>query len=515
MKAKLDDLTKRRIALEEQQTTSHKQLEEVTKDRDAIFATVAITERTKQEIQGRLDTAEATVVSLQQQVSHLSADLASHTRQLQDVRSDLAEATHRADDAEDAKRSLQTENSGLLAQLEEMRPKVIELSNKNAEDEERIWTMEKKIKSLESVVKKLERQMEERQSALEQSEARVVTLETEMKKAEEKHADELRILGESVSDTQQTHTSLAHDLANANATVRKLDGEVALLKQTVDHAKEETERWRADFQAKASEVDTVRKALEDSQTSEEDTIALVQRTQAEVDALRDQLALREDELTRLREQEGSTSSSPSRHHERQPSFNDELLSDLRQQHALDLSNAYSRIRELETAVFDAQASAHTFQRRVSSLEDDLTQLRSRSAVASPTRALHDVLDSSRLSMNSNRLLTPSTLRQVLIPRPVYEDNLPVETRHKRKVSLSMLKARIESERAAAAPFMNSPRTSLGRLPEGDESGSGARTPKSDSDGHASHTHSSRRVVDVLDEAHVFWCHSCHGDLVVL
>ncbi|KIJ24400.1 hypothetical protein M422DRAFT_274842 [Sphaerobolus stellatus SS14] len=162
--------------------------------------------------------------------------------------------------------------------------------------------------------------------------------------------------------------------------------------------------------------------------------------------------------------------------------------------------AHSRIRELETKVFDAQAETYVFQRRITQLEDKLLQLRaSKSALATPS--------SERQSFNSVR---PHT--KVLASRPVYEDNLSAETRHKRRVSLSMLKARIESERAVMAATLRSPALSQIPIEEGEE---GASTPKSEHSLVHLHDGFVRRQPDVFDDMHVFWCHLCKGDLVVL
>jgi hypothetical protein len=75
----------------------------------------------------------------------------------------------------------------------------------------------------------------------------------------------------------------------------------------------------------------------------------------------------------------------------------------------------------------------------------------------------------------------------------------------------MLKARIESERTAASAALNSPRSSLARILISEVEESGAVTPRST----GGEGESRRRQPDVVDEGHVFWCHGCKGNLVVL
>jgi len=175
------------------------------------------------------------------------------------------------------------------------------------------------------------------------------------------------------------------------------------------------------------------------------------------------------------------------------SLDAEMLSALRQQHALDLSAAQSQIRALETSVFDAQAKSHTLQRRVNSLEDQL---------ASPSRA----------GSRAGRPFSPHSHQSgnlAPLSRSVFDIGLTPETRHKRRVSLSMLKARIDSELASAAslppsqalsPTMAKSRPS--GLPTVHEPGSRRE----------SLDNSFRRPQ--LDD-HIFWCSSCKADLIIL
>ncbi|KAJ3015151.1 hypothetical protein NUW54_g1120 [Trametes sanguinea] len=96
------------------------------------------------------------------------------------------------------------------------------------------------------------------------------------------------------------------------------------------------------------------------------------------------------------------------------------------------------------------------------------------------------------------------------------EGLSPETRHKRKVSLSMLKARIDSELAATTSAsrpssrnsrnFTSPAPKPAALPVVVEPPSQPATPPP--------AQVPKRPV-FMDESHIFWCHSCQGDLVVL
>ena len=76
--------------------------------------------------------------------------------------------------------------------------------------------------------------------------------------------------------------------------------------------------------------------------------------------------------------------------------------------------------------------------------------------------------------------------------------MSLETLHKRKVSLSMLKARIDSEVKSVSS--QPPSRALSPV-------------YSDTDPHPVAPHYRPQF---LNETHdVFWCHSCNGDLVIL
>ena len=176
-----------------------------------------------------------------------------------------------------------------------------------------------------------------------------------------------------------------------------------------------------------------------------------------------------------------------------------MLSSLRQQHALDLSAATAQVRALEHTVYDKERANHTLQKQVNGLEEQLTQLRSNYP---GQRAFSPVLSrpSSR-AMESDRRISIGSRRSGPPPlsRSVFDHAMSPETLHKRKVSLSMLKARIDSE---VKPMPSQPP-------------SRALSPvHSDTDSHviAPHLHRPQFLTETHD---VFWCHSCNGDLVIL
>lgn len=200
----------------------------------------------------------------------------------------------------------------------------------------------------------------------------------------------------------------------------------------------------------------------------------MERAQDEIEILRSELGSHEEDLIRLRESASQPNSNPTH------SLDEELLGSLRQQHAFELSAATSQIRALENIIFDKDSTIHDLQKLVNGLEG--------LSVKTNSRSVSKVPDDNGTYFSPHHSSVPSL--PTPLARTVFDQILTPETFHKRKVSLNMLKARMESEARAIA---------------------------------VSPTHSDRLISrpssvvnpQFLDESHVFWCHSCSGDLVIL
>ena len=104
-----------------------------------------------------------------------------------------------------------------------------------------------------------------------------------------------------------------------------------------------------------------------TQQEEHDIFA---RAQNELEALRQEVAAKDQELERLRDSLTSPSDAVAPN-----SLGDEVLESARQ---LDLSAAHQRIRSLEDALYTADARSHNLQLHIATLEQ---QLAGRAAVA--------------------------------------------------------------------------------------------------------------------------------------
>lgn len=230
--------------------------------------------------------------------------------------------------------------------------------------------------------------------------------------------------------------------------------------------------------------------------------------QNEIESLRQEVVIRDEELERLRLRTSISSSFPDKPHSLKDELSDEVLNSLR----LELSSSKSHVRALEESMFEAEARSHALMKQVATLEDQLAarpqlpSMRSFSPSGAPSRPSSR---GSRVTASHK----PSSLA-----RSAIEHNLSPETRHKRKASLSMLKARIDSELAAASGHSQVHSRALSPVQSvsssGDRSsivGSRPRSPAGSNMLYSQH----RSRPQFLDDSHVFWCSSCRGDLVIL
>lgn len=226
----------------------------------------------------------------------------------------------------------------------------------------------------------------------------------------------------------------------------------------------------------------------------------------------------------------------------------EFLDSVHTQHALDLSTARSQIRSLETSLFTADQRASTAERSITDLQSQLAILNhtlSQAQAQGPS-----VVDLSRRSSGTespSSAPAPPKEFEPLSKRAVDAD-LPPASRHARRVSLSMLKARMElppSGGPLKSPALKSPAMEgLGEAAEDDAAaaaeaeeerernrrnsndaferrvlagglgGAEERTPTGTGHGHT-HTHAQKVVPQFSDAESVVWCSCCEGDLIVI
>lgn len=441
--------------------------------------------RDNTKLRGVVEDNVKTIAELREKLVQASSEITTSSRQAQAVQNELRSATRRAEDAEKTQRNLQLEGTNLMRALDEMRPKIVELTGAKLELAEKVEDLERTIHNRDITISQLESLLNEVRSQKEESEHKWQAALTE---SEKEHSGAQN----ATLDLQKAHSYLEEELETALASLRNLELQRTNHHQEVARLLEEFEKLKGSFNTRSDELYNLKREVEARRRAQEEEQEFLERAQNEIEGLRAELDARDEEIQRLHEAVSSPSTDAPQ------SLDDELIGSLRQQHALDLSAAQSQIRALENIIFDGEAKAHALQKQINALQDQVSQLQSarvvqRSFSPIPSRPASDL---GRSSFGSHRPSNPPPLS-----RSVFDQNLSPETRHKRKVSLSMLKARIDSEVAATS---RPPSRALS--PVHSEPRSNPALPPS---------HHTIHRPQFLDESHVFWCHSCQGDLVIL
>lgn len=499
--------------LEKAHTSVQAQLTSTTSEKDAL-------EQAKVAATTRADDAQKTLAELQGKLTHAATELAANSKLLHNVQSELKRVTRRAEEAEKIQSALQAEGTNLMRSLNEMRPKIVELTNIRVELIERIDELEGIIRKKEDTISQLEASLDEAE-------------ERESQSARERQKEELaRKKGESSSQQnllhmQKGYVELEAEVEALKASLKDREAERESYHQLALRRLEEVDRLTFSVQAQTELLNTAERELVERRAASSDDRGFVEGIQNEIELLHAEITQKDEEIERLRE---SMPSSDLRN-----SLDGEMSSALKQQQMLEISNARSQIRALESAVFESDARAHSLQKQVSTLMDQLTQLRSLSTVPTrpfsptpgmpsrPSSRARNVSDELRVQAvragSSQSISGMSNPRSSPLqkPRKSTFETLSPETKHKRRVSLGMLKARIDSELASSVKSSHSPSRTLTPLPESETMKADGAASSSSSVMEPSEPHHIRgfKRHQFLDESHVFWCQSCHGDLVIL
>jgi chromosome segregation ATPase len=518
--------------LEGRSTAAQKQLGSLTAEHQAL-------RMDKTSLQSQIDDHLGAIAGLRKAADQSASAKESLERQLQSFQVEKRNAVRRAETAERIQQDLQNEGSSLMRSLDEMRPKIIELTNMKLELSEKLSSLEQAVRDRDGIIAQLESSLQTAQDQNESLNAKLVDIETTREK-------DRSTAQETQDELQKGYAELETDLSDALASIRELEVERAGQRQLTSRQLEELERMTATSQSLKEDIASLNQELEERKLADVEQQEILERARTDIEALHADRMAKDQEIDQLRAELSTAAASPS-----SPSLDKEMMNALKQQHRLELSAAQSQIRSLQTSVFEAEARAHSFQRQLSQSEDQLAQLRalssppaiptlppqplpsaSQSSLLSPHVATQLVVDhpprpSSRARNNSEDLRRTSLTQQrrgsgnnnnINIPfgaaHPAFGTNLSPETRHKRKVSLGMLKARIDSEMMVTAAGAVPPSRVASPLhAEVAERGS---SPLPRMDPHTTNSvQSSHKRPQFLDESHIFWCHSCRGELVVL
>lgn len=454
----------------------------------------------KASLQTQFDNSQGTVAELQQKLTQVATELTNSARQLRQVQSDLKAATHRAEEAERIQKELQEEGVGLMQSLNEMRPKIVELTDVKVELGERIEGLERDLRSRDDVISHLETTLNELRQERERNDEEKLQLDAKLER-------ELLTSSQSNAELQRAYEEAQTESEQLRASIRSLETDRQHSHQLASHHSDEIEKLTGVLQTHVEQASALRRELEEVKHAREEADEFLERARGEMEVLRSEIASKDEEIEHLREALPDASTPSGAH-----SLDDEMLYALKQQHSLEISAAQSHIRELETTIYETEAQVHSLQKHIAALEGQLARSSSGNSqhpplpARTPARNIDRSDELRRASFHSHR----STQLPPASAVPSAFEGLSPETRHKRRVSLGMLKARIDSEVAASS---NASRPSSRASPAQKSTGLPTVVEPA-SPTSPIHSHTPRRP-QFLDEAHIFWCHSCQGDLVIL
>jgi chromosome segregation ATPase len=465
----------------------------------------------------RADGTQKTLAELQEKLTQAATGLAANSKQLHTVQNELKRTTRRAEEAEKIQSDLQTEGTNLMRSLNEMRPKIVELTNIRVELIERVDELEGIIRKKEDAISQLEASLDDAKERESQS-AKSRQREELVRKKDESSSYQ------NLLHVQKAYGELEAEVEALKTSLKDREAERESYHQLALRRLEEVDRLTFSVQAQTELLNTAERELEERRAASSEDRGFVEGIQTEIEHLQAEIAQKDEEIERLRE--GLPSENI------RGSLDGEMSSALKQQQVLELSNARSQIRALESAVFESDGRAHSLQKQVSSLMDQLTQLRSLSTVPTrpfsptpgmpsrPSSRARNVSDDLRVQAtragNSQSGMSNPRSSPLHRPRKSTFETLSPETKHKRRVSLGMLKARIDSELVSTGKTSQPPSRALTPLPESELMKlNGASSSSSVMEASEPHHIRGFKRHQFLDESHVFWCQSCHGDLVIL
>ncbi|KZO90229.1 hypothetical protein CALVIDRAFT_531604 [Calocera viscosa TUFC12733] len=491
VKAERDDFEEQLDTLQKSERAARQALDVLKDDHSKAtdqLASVA-TERDshlsiREDLEAKVPRLEKALKDVQESLDKALTTSSSTEKQLHASETELNSVLKRAND-------LQAENEQILSSLEELRPKVVELNNEKIELGDRLDEMAKQLRERDGVIAQLENNLEEARAS---AEAEGAKLRQALADAHKHHSSKEKEL----SDLVKTHDELQRELESALASAKELEADRTALRKNMITAQEQVDRFKTGTEARVSEHASIQRELDDyKRRLEELEVESNQSIQELEEALRSAQTEAETlraEVSKLRTVPGTPVSGMDNDVPQTPanksSLEDEMLHSMEQQHLLDLSSARSQIRSLETQLHEEQSRMHTLTRRVQELE--LSQTRS-----PPTANSHLTPLGSGSSPSFVRPALPTSASYTSLPpparsgsflRPSLEADVPEYQRHKRRISLSMLKARMDSE-VVAIPL-----------------------PSTEGEDKPVEVHVRSQFGD---ESHIFWCSHCRGDVLIL
>lgn len=237
------------------------ELAEVTSERDSLVSEkfslqlqVEKTEHSTQELRGMLDKA--------------SSELAVQARQLQMLQGDLRIATRRADEAEKTQKDLQLEGTNLMRSLDEMRPKIVELTSEKLNLTEEVESLQRTLRDREGAITELSSSLDDARSKIEKTDHQ---WQQKWFQYEKEHAQTVA----ASSEMQAARTELQDQLDNALQSLHNLESQRASQRQELARNSSEIEELNSKITGQREELLALKRESEDQSASEVYTLVFL------------------------------------------------------------------------------------------------------------------------------------------------------------------------------------------------------------------------------------------------
>jgi chromosome segregation ATPase len=230
------------------------ELAEVTSERDSLTSE-------KFSLQHQVEKAEHSNQELRGMLDKASSELAVHTRQRQTLQGDLRSATRRADEAEKIQKDLQLEGTNLMRSLDEMRPKIVELTSEKLNLTEKAESLQLALRERENTINELTSSLNDARSEIDKTNNH---WQQRLSQHEKEHAQTVA----ASSEMQSAHVELQDQLDDALQSLRNLESQRASQRQELVRNSSEVEKLNATITSRKDELSAVKKELEDQRISE-------------------------------------------------------------------------------------------------------------------------------------------------------------------------------------------------------------------------------------------------------
>ena len=234
--------------LDEQLLQMRSHITDLSTERDELS-------QVKIDLQQQVQKNESAVQELQDKLAQAASVVSTNTRQLQTTQTDLKNALRRADDAEKTQKSLQAEGTELMRSLEEMRPKIVELTDAKLDLAEKVESLGHNLRNRDSAIAQLESDLDESRDKYEQLE------QVWKNKLALQEKRQLEAQGSS-ADLQKAYNELQEELDSALISLRNLEAQRTNQHQEASRRLEEHSRLSSLSHAQGQELDALRQELE-------------------------------------------------------------------------------------------------------------------------------------------------------------------------------------------------------------------------------------------------------------